>query len=592
MPSRKTNIRRTLTQRGLVRYQIEVYHGELSKFQLIRGEDPDIVESKARAKIAQWDEMWMKRQATQERRADREQKAKKKEEKKSLADQRTGEAKEALAELEGVLAAAISGPKGVDWDSLKNTEEFPDPKPDRPPYPTCPPRPEIADEPKDTDSAYQPTLGFLDKLLSGRREAKIKAARDVFERDHRAWAEKKAGAELARKGELEKHETQKRAVDEKHKEMIQEWEDAKRAFLAKLDAENEAVDERRERFMRAEVDGIADAFDVLLETSSYPDCFPQSFDLDYNPENKMLVVDYELPAPTALPTLSEVSYVQSKDEFKEKHISNSALNKLYDALLYEITLRTLHELFSADAPGVLEAVVFNGFVRSVDPATGQETHGCVLSVQAGREEFAAINLAHVEPKACFRKLKGVGSSKLHGLAPVAPLLRINREDSRFVDSYDVADSIQEGDNLAAMDWEDFEHLIRELFEKEFAKEGGDVRVTQASRDGGIDAVVFDPDPLRGGKIVIQAKRYTNTVGVSAVRDLYGTVMNEGANKGILVSTADYGPDAYDFVKDKPLVLLNGSNLLHMLGNHGYKAKIDLVEAKKLAAEREAEDRST
>jgi restriction system protein len=55
---------------------------------------------------------------------------------------------------------------------------------------------------------------------------------------------------------------------------------------------------------------------------------------------------------------------------------------------------------------------------------------------------------------------------------------------------------------------------------------------RAGGDGGVDAVVFDPDPIRGGKIVIQAKRWTNTVGVAAVRDLYGTVMNEGANKGI------------------------------------------------------------
>ncbi|WP_222400440.1 restriction endonuclease [Rhizobium leguminosarum] len=73
--------------------------------------------------------------------------------------------------------------------------------------------------------------------------------------------------------------------------------------------------------------------------------------------------------------------------------------------------------------------------------------------------------------------------------------------------------------------------------------GGEVRVTQASNDGGVDAIAFDPDPISGGKIVIQAKRYTRTVGVSAVRDMYGTVLNEGASKGLLVTTADYGPDA-------------------------------------------------
>ena len=65
-----------------------------------------------------------------------------------------------------------------------------------------------------------------------------------------------------------------------------------------------------------------------------------------------------------------------------------------------------------------------------------------------------------------------------------------------------------------------------------------------------------------------------------MRDLYGTVLNEGATKGILVTTSDYGPDAYSFAKDKPLTLLNGANLLHLLGKHGTRAKIDIQEARR------------
>jgi len=56
-------------------------------------------------------------------------------------------------------------------------------------------------------------------------------------------------------------------------------------------------------------------------------------------------------------------------------------------------------------------------------------------------------------------------------APVARMLRIGREDSRFVDSYEVVEGVDERRNLATMDWEDFEHLIRELFELEFAERG-------------------------------------------------------------------------------------------------------------------------
>ena len=72
--------------------------------------------------------------------------------------------------------------------------------------------------------------------------------------------------------------------------------------------------------------------------------------------------------------------------------------------------------------------------------------------------------------------------------------------------------------------------------------------------------------------------------MSAVRDLYGTVMNEGANKGILVTTANYGRDAYEFSKDKPLTLLNGANLLHLLSKHGYELNIDIRAARRLLRE--------
>ncbi len=205
-----------------------------------------------------------------------------------------------------------------------------------------------------------------------------------------------------------------------------------------------------------------------------------------------------------------------------------------------------------------------------------------MSLHVERDEFLSINLARIDPKACFRGLKGVAASGLHDLVPVAPILRIDTSDRRFVGTQNF--TVEHGTNIAAIGWEDFEHLVREIFEQEFGKAGGQVNVTRTTRDGGVDAVAFDPDPIRGGKTVIQAKRYTNTVDVAAVRDLYGTVLNEGANKGILVTTSTFGPDAYRFAKGKPLTLLDGQNLLHLLERHGHRAYIDLAEAKKLNIE--------
>jgi restriction system protein len=56
-------------------------------------------------------------------------------------------------------------------------------------------------------------------------------------------------------------------------------------------------------------------------------------------------------------------------------------------------------------------------------------------------------------------------------------------------------------------------------------------------------------------------------------------MNEGANKGILITTADFGPDSYEFAKDKPLSLVNGQHLLLMLQKHGKRFRIDMKEVR-------------
>jgi len=351
-----------------------------------------------------------------------------------------------------------------------------------------------------------------------------------------------------------------------------------------------AIERWKRSYLACDPKSIPDYCKLVLIGSKYPDSFPHDAAIEYVADSRTLVVDYSLPDISAMPTVKEVKVVAARGELKEVHVSEAWLSRTYDLVLYQIALRSLYELFQGDAARAIDSIVFNGWVNSIDKATGKEVNGCILSIHATKAELMDMNLANVDPKACFKKLKGVSAAKLIALQPVRPILQLNRDDERFVQAHDVADGLDSSSNLAAMDWEDFEHLIRELFEKEFSTDGSEVKITQASRDGGVDAIVFDPDPIRGGKIVIQAKRYTNTVSVSAVRDLFGTVHNEGANKGILVTTADYGPDAYEFAKGKPLTLISGSELLYLLAKHGHRARIDLKEARILAAEHEKSSR--
>lgn len=548
-------------------YEIEVRHEGLNKYRVIRGKDYYIVQQKAEMQKRQWDEMWERKQEQLRKKQERERAAKEKQQKKELAEKLTSEALEQLEIIENTLSHTLNVNDKIDWEELKDISEFPVPQPKKPTEMEIPKKPSLS------DAIYQPKFSLIDKLFPSKKQKKIDTLNKLYEFDLENW-EKERERILNFNSEMQ----------EEYEKEFAKWNEEKEKFLEAQLENNKKVDELKESYLNGTPSAIIEYCDLVLSKSEYPDNFPQEFEIDFNENTKTLIVEYLLPAPDHLPTLKEVKYIQSRDEFKEVHISDTAKRKLYDSVIYQITLRTIHELFEADDIDAIKSIVFNGWVRSIDKATGNEVEACILSIQTNKKEFEEINLANVDPKLCFKNLKGVGSSKLHSLTPIAPILQINREDSRFVSSYEVADSLDETTNLAAMDWEDFEHLIRELFENEFNQSGGEVRVTQASRDGGVDAIAFDPDPIRGGKIVIQAKRYTNIVGVSAVRDLYGTVLNEGATKGILVTTADFGSDAYSFAKDKPITLINGNNLLHLLQKHGYKAKIDLKEAKKILNE--------
>ena len=263
-------------------------------------------------------------------------------------------------------------------------------------------------------------------------------------------------------------------------------------------------------------------------------------------------------------------------------VSASQKKRASEDILYSLCLRSAYLIAKSDEGYWFDTIAVNARQSWDDRATGLPRTGIIASLQATRDQIADLRLDQVDPKICFRHLKGISTPSVEDISPIRPIFVLDKNDNRIVQGRDVAQKLEPEENLAAMPWEDFEHLVRQLFEWEFGQDGVEVRVTRASRDRGVDAIIYDPDPLRGGKFVVQAKRYTRPVDVASVRDLYGTVLNEGANRGILVTTSSYGPDAYEFAKDKPLSLVDGPNLIAMLRRHGRRYTIDIEEARRLA----------
>lgn len=363
------------------------------------------------------------------------------------------------------------------------------------------------------------------------------------------------------------------AVESERKEKIRKLQNdfakSLEEFNTKVQTRDAEVYEFKKAYFAGKPDAVADFNNTLLEYSLYPDGFPQDFRTAYSPESKQLVIDYQLPNPTIIPSVEEYRYIRSKDQIEQKNRKPADIRNRYQDVIASVTLRTCHEIFKADQANVVAVLVFNGFLRTVDPATGNNIHPYLVSVRVTKESFGKINLANVNKLVCLKNLGAQVSSQPNEIQAVKPIIEFDMIDKRFVEQGNMLSDIDSKPNLMDLNPFEFETLCANLF----SKLGLETKLTRSSRDGGVDAVAYDARPVLGGKVVIQAKRYKNTVGVSAVRDLYGTMLNEGANKGILVTTSGYGPDAFEFAKDKPIELIDGGQLLFLLNQVGVNARI-------------------
>lgn len=547
-------------------YTSEIHHESLNKYKLVKGETKRIADQKADAQMAQWEKQWKRKLEADRKRNGEENLYPFVEKSIEGANKLTLEAQEVQNSLDTILHDNLT-PRAFDYDSLKEYRMFDQT------LPVEPKREKRSIEPRREDAKYNKKPSFLARFLHGTDKKQLEIQKiqshNKFLMDYKEWEEK----------EKEK--------DQKYDQALADYEfthaklcKQEKIFYAEEKENNDIIDQLKKDFESGEVSAIENYFEHSIENIKLPFDFFLEAELEYQIEIKMLIADILLPTIDDLPRLKKITFVKNQKEFKESFLSDSALNSKYDSVIYQIVLICLNSIFGLDKYGKVESIVINGKVNTIDKATGNYIEPYILSINVKMEDFKMLNLSSIDPKAWFRSEKGIAAAKLYLVTPVPPMITLNKEDRRFIEGYGVIGNVDDSINLAAMDWQDFENLIREVFEREFSTNGGEVKITQASRDKGVDAIAFDPDPIKGGKIIIQAKRYTNVVGVAAVRDLYGTIVNEGANKGILVSTSNYGNDAYEFAKNKPITLMNGSNLLYLLEKHGHKARIDIKEAKK------------
>ncbi|MFD4950996.1 restriction endonuclease [Streptomyces sp. NPDC058451] len=449
------------------------------------------------------------------------------------ARRRTEELDAQVASLQGLLASGCRAP-AFRASSLTRPEAI---------EPFAP-GPLAQPVPMPNAEHYQAQGGWT----AGRRAQAQAEARARFERDwHAAQA-----AEARRQQQLASYQRE-----------YQRWADAQ---LADVRRHNAGIVELTEGVRRRDPDAVVEYFSAALYASTaWPEGFPRQVAAAYDSAAGQLVLDWEMPAYDVVPEVKSVRYVSTTDQDKETPRPVTQRRALYREVLAQCALLVLHELFAADELGALESVTLNGFVDGHDPTTGRPGHIHLVTVMAPRATFRDLHLAQVDACSCLADaLRGQLSARPDQLTAVRPGRRPQEVGNRVV-----THGGDEDPDLYAMDPIAFENLVAELFRAM----GMQAVTTQRSNDGGVDVDALDPAPIRGGKIVVQVKRYRNTVPPTAVRDLYGTVQDAGANKGVLVTTSKFGPGSHTFANGKPLELIPGTELVDLLHRHGLRGRL-------------------
>ncbi|GAA4909969.1 restriction endonuclease [Streptomyces coeruleoprunus] len=466
-------------------------------------------------------------------RSHREQQAAYRQQREADARRRTEELDARVQALQGLLVAGCLAPAFTP-DALTRPERIEPFSPGQLMHPIRMPDP----------SQYQPQSGWT----PGRRAQAQAEARARFERDWRA-------AQAAEDQRLQQLAAYRHQYDQ--------WAAAQ---LQEIRRHNAGIADMAAALRNADPDAAVEYFSAALYASTaWPEGMPRQVSAAYDSGGRQLVLNWELPRYDVIPETKSVRYMPGADQDKETARPVTQRRALYRDVLAQCVLLVLHDLFAADRFGALDSVALNGFVDDHDPATGRQARIFLATVMVSRSTFADLHLEQVNAVDCLVDgLRGQLSSRPDQRATVRP-----ERAPEDVGNGVVTHGAGEEPDLYEMDPLAFESLVADLFRAM----GMQAVTTQRSNDGGVDVQALDPTPIRGGTIVVQVKRYRNTVPPTAVRDLYGTVQDAGANKGVLVTTSGFGPGSHRFANGKPLELVSGTELVDLLHRHGLRGRL-------------------
>lgn len=112
------------------------------------------------------------------------------------------------------------------------------------------------------------------------------------------------------------------------------------------------------------------------------------------------------------------------------------------------------------------------------------------------------------------------------------------------------------ENLRALSPKEFETFVARIFRRK----GYEVTMRGSSGDQGVD---LELAKAGGKRAIVQCKRYRSTIGPEIARELYGTLIHEGAAHAFLVTTSAISATSRKWAAGKSMTLIDGDTLVQL-----------------------------
>ncbi len=259
------------------------------------------------------------------------------------------------------------------------------------------------------------------RALFGKRKknetaiASAKATHADAKKDWRLQLEQNAAQRKKQMKEYEKAESSRIEMLQEEKTIYSDECTAREQEILEF---NSSIDSLISNLSYGTSDAVETNFSIVFSHSQYPEHFPVSHKIKFDPSNSELSLKILIPPPSELEIAKVYKYVKKSDQITSTELSQKARKDRYTSAIQQVLLRSINETYQADRRGLVKTVSVKLGTETTNPATGKQGFIPLAGVAAERDAFLEFDLLSVVPKSTLDFLGASISKNPHGLVAV------------------------------------------------------------------------------------------------------------------------------------------------------------------------------